>query len=147
MVSYALAELSIQLYASPEFLREHGPIRSTQALKAHEHAGRVAGIGPRQFVLSKGERREKFRATLPLVGNDIFFLRDVIAAGAGVGPLPTYIARAEVAAGSLVPVLPGYSIRDLTLYFVHPPLNPLPRQIRLLREFITPLAAEVFAAH
>jgi DNA-binding transcriptional LysR family regulator len=32
-------------------------------------------------------------------GNDFFFVREAIAAGLGVGPLPSFIATHEVAAG------------------------------------------------
>lgn len=146
LVAYPMASLSLHLYAAPSFLEAHGPIRSTRGLVAHQNAGRIVAAGPRQFTITNGERREKLRVTLPLVGNDIYFIRDVIVAGAAVGPLPTHVARHDVEAGRLVPVLPTFGIHDLAVYFVHPPHSPVPPRIRSFREFLTPIVAELFAA-
>lgn len=145
LVSYPMAEFALHLYAAPSFLRDHGAIRSIKDLRRHEQSGRMTAAGPRTFTLTNGERREKFRGTLPLVGNDVFFIREVIVAGAGVGPLPRYIARGDVEAGRLVPVLPAFGSFGVTVYFAHPPLDPVPRKIRLFREWIAPIMTKLFA--
>jgi DNA-binding transcriptional LysR family regulator len=39
-------------------------------------------------------------------GNEFFFVREAIASGLGIGPLPWFLARHEVAAGRITRVLP-----------------------------------------
>jgi DNA-binding transcriptional LysR family regulator len=78
-----------------------------------------------------------------LIGDDILFVCQAVKAGAGLGVLPTFLAREEVAAGRLVRVLPRVSLRLGTIYLVHPPAQHVPRKVTALRDYLV----EHFAAH
>src|SRR4051812_30670367 len=57
--------------------------------------------------------------------NDFFFLREAIASGVGIGPLPWFLARHDLAAGPITRVLPDYRAAGGTSYLVYPPAKPL----------------------
>jgi DNA-binding transcriptional LysR family regulator len=62
-------------------------------------------------------------------GNDFLFIRELIAAGAGIGPLPWFLARQEVVSGRLLRVLPYYRGAGMTAHLVYPPAKPVPAKV------------------
>lgn len=67
-------------------------------------------------------------------------VRDAVVVGAGVAALPGMIARAEIAAGRLVRVLPDWSTPRKAIYFVYPSAQSVTAR---LRAFIDHLAREL----
>ncbi len=67
-------------------------------------------------------------------------VRDAVVAGAGIAALPGLIARAEIAAGRLVRVLPDWSTPRKAIYFVYPSAQSVTAR---LRAFIDHLAREM----
>ena len=67
-------------------------------------------------------------------------VRDAVVVGAGVAALPGMIARAEIAAGRLVRVLPDWSTPRKAIYFVYPSAQSVTAR---LRAFIDHLAQEL----
>jgi len=63
-------------------------------------------------------------------------VREAIAAGAGIGPLPWFLARTEVASGRLARVLPQISIAGATAYIVHAAPQPLPIKLKAFRDLL-----------
>jgi DNA-binding transcriptional LysR family regulator len=64
-----------------------------------------------------------------VASNDFFLLREAIAAGIGIGPLPWFLASPELAAGRITRVLPEYRAAGGTAYLVYPPAKPLPAKL------------------
>jgi DNA-binding transcriptional LysR family regulator len=58
-------------------------------------------------------------------GNDLFFLREAIAAGVGISALPWFLASPELAAGRMTRVLPDHTAIGGATYLVYPPAKPL----------------------
>ncbi|MFZ1347579.1 MAG: LysR family transcriptional regulator [Tabrizicola sp.] len=67
-------------------------------------------------------------------------VRDALVVGAGIAVLPGMIARAEIAAGRLVRVLPDWSTPRKAIYFVYPSAQSVTAR---LRAFIDHLAQEM----
>ncbi len=67
-------------------------------------------------------------------------VRDAVVVGAGIAALPRMIARAEIAAGRLVRVLPDWSTPRKAIYFVYPSAQSVTAR---LRAFIDYLAQEL----
>ena len=61
--------------------------------------------------------------------NDFFFVREAVAAGVGIGPLPWFLAKHELAAGRITRVLPDYRAVGGMTYLVHPPTKPDPTKL------------------
>ena len=60
----------------------------------------------------------------------------MVVAGAGLGALPTFLVRDELASGTLVRVLPKVSISVGALHFVHPATRHVPRKVSALRDYL-----------
>ncbi|MEW5739693.1 MAG: LysR family transcriptional regulator [Myxococcota bacterium] len=133
LVVRKLSALAFDVYASPAYLARKGTPRRPEDLQAHDLVG-MAGIQlPRPCP-----RRPKWR----VVVDDVLASRELLREGVGVGFLPTFLARADVAAGALVRVLPRVQQRIGWLYFVHPPVEHPPRKLRALRELLFEYVAE-----
>lgn len=66
----------------------------------------------------------------------MFFVRESLRAGAGIGVLPMFVAKDEVAAGNLVRVLPKWSPPGGQLWLVWPGGNKPPRKVAAFRELV-----------
>lgn len=128
LVAKRLARLHLGLYAGTSYLAQREPPRRPEDLAAHEHVLFNARDGKALFTFEgpKGTFKQTVRGRSS--ANDFFFLREAIAAGAGVGPLPWFVARPEVASGRLVRVLSDHRLASVAAYLVHPPATtPSPK--------------------
>jgi DNA-binding transcriptional LysR family regulator len=137
LVAHRIGTFRAHLYAAPSYLADHAPVRKSADLTAH----RVLGIlnGPDAFAIQSGNERSKVRSTSNLWMNDMYAVREAAIHGAGIVTLPPYLAAAAIAEGKLVRVLPSFRGAGVTAYFIHPPVSPVPLQVKLFRETITPL--------
>lgn len=135
LVARRLTELDMQVFAAPTYLARAGAPRTQEEASAHQW---VWSTGPK-LPLPTIAPTQKPR----VMGDDIFFMYQAVKAGAGLGVLPTFLIREDVAAGALVRVLPRVSVRAGALYLVHPPTQHLPRKVAAFRDYVV----EYFAAH
>lgn len=111
-----LGDLVVQLYASPAYLARRGAPRQPRELAAYDW---VSFTGPRPLTRMLDER--ELRTIEPrVVCRDAFFAREVLRTGGGVGLLPAFLADVDVAAGTLVRVLPRWRLRAGAAYLVQP---------------------------
>jgi DNA-binding transcriptional LysR family regulator len=138
-----LAPMNLALYAGTQYAaRNHLP-KHLDDLARHDTVGFYPGTNTLTLQGPKGP--EKLTVNGRASGNDFFFVREAIASGVGIGPLPWFLASQEVAAGRITRVLPEYRVAGGTAYLVYPPAKPLaPKLIRFcahLLEHVPRLAA------
>ncbi len=137
LVARRVAPIVVQLFASPLYLARRGTPRSEAELAAHDWVAFRGGPqklklgGPREAV--GVEPRER------ILCDDLLFVRDAIAAGAGVGLLPTFVAEPERIAGKLVRVLPRLERQIGSLHVVTPAAKHVPRKVTAFRDLIVEL--------
>ena len=119
-----LCRHSAQLFASPAYLAEHG--RPTQLGDAH-HTWIVHPTAVRLFPESMGD------ATFTV--DDFLLIRDLLRGGIGVGPLPSFVARADVREGKLVPVeLADLPVITGEIVLLYPTSGQVPRKVTSFRD-------------
>ncbi|RYZ39343.1 MAG: LysR family transcriptional regulator [Myxococcaceae bacterium] len=123
-----LGTLDLQLFASPSYLARRGVPRAPEDLAQHD------------LIVYRGL---KHLAELGLteknahvLADDMVFLREAAKAGAGIAPLPSFLALADLTAGQLVRVLPRYSQLSTTLTLLHPRAQHVPRKVSAFRDFL-----------
>lgn len=127
LVARRLSGLEMQVFASPAYLARMGTPKTSEEAASHLWVS-FRGRNPPLPVAPK---------TPPcIVGDDIFFVYQCVKAGAGLGALPSFLARDDVAAGRLVHVLPRSTVRTGALYLVHPPAQHLPRKVSAFRDYL-----------
>lgn len=128
LVARKLSELEMALYASPSYLARRGSIRSPEDTQDHEWV--YFRTAPALPPFPKVVRRSG------ITGDDLLFVHASIRAGMGIGFLPSFLAREDVANGHLVQLLPRHIVKTGTLYFVYPKGNTVPRKVTAFRNFL-----------
>jgi DNA-binding transcriptional LysR family regulator len=129
LVARRLGPVNIAFYASPNYAARRELPKRLRDLHEHDTVGFFPGDA-NVFSITTPKGTAKLELRPNVSGNDFFFVREAIVAGLGVGMLPWFAARHELAAGRVVRVLPDHQMALGTLYVVHPPAKPLPPKVR-----------------
>ena len=127
---------SVGMVASPAYLAARGSPRTLQDLVNHDcvisaHPG---GHATWRLVGPNGE--EEVQVTGRFSGNTAQALRKAAVAGLGIALLPPVMAKLEVEAGALVPVLPQYQPNGYGLNVLYPSRRQLPLAVSAFIELV-----------
>jgi DNA-binding transcriptional LysR family regulator len=122
LIARKLAPMNLGLYAGTTYAARRDLPKHPHDLAGHES---VLFGGGRAIALQGAKGVVKVPVQGRGSANDLFFLREAIAAGLGIGPLPWFLANAELAAGRITRVLPEYRLVGGASYIVYPPAKPL----------------------
>lgn len=131
-----IAPLELGLYAAPSYLAGVKRLQRIEDLTRCEHILFRGIRGQTLLSLSGPEGGVEVPVFGRLGGDDFYFVRAALVAGAGIGVMPAFLARDEVSAGRIVRVLPRYALKGATLYLLHAPAKPLPRKVEVLRDYL-----------
>lgn len=125
------------LCASPEYARAHGLPGSLAELEKHPliSLGFSRGGAVWRFLDARGEEVEVGISPKVLVNNAVVAM-DACQAGAGLALLPSFLATARLADGSLVRVLPEIRTRPLEVLLLLPGSRQLPPKVRAFLEVV-----------
>ena len=144
LIARKLGELSHGLYASPGYLSRAGAPMSLADLERHAcivfRATELARTWALRSAGAAGTTDVAVRGRIG--GDDLSFVRAMVASGAGIGLLPQLNCAADEASGRLVRVLPTFHVRGATLYVVYPSTKQIPARVTAFRDFVS----EAFAA-
>ncbi|MBI2388728.1 MAG: LysR family transcriptional regulator [Deltaproteobacteria bacterium] len=136
LVARKLTDIEMGIFASPTYLARAGTPRSLE--DASDHAWVMfPGLNAQQQVADLKRIKPAWTA------DDVLFVARSVAAGVGLGMVPTFLVRDDVTAGRVVRVLPRVSVPWGGLYLVFAPTPHVPRKVSALREFVV----QHFATH
>ncbi len=138
LVAHRLLDIEARLYASPGYVKQHGAPKRVDELDGHRLLLGQGGRGAASLTLRRGteEHRLRFKGHAPIAGSDYSFTREVALGGGGVALLPDVVARNDVTAGRLVPVLKDWAGFKGTLFVVHHATRLVTPKVRVFREHI-----------
>ncbi|MFO0658709.1 MAG: LysR family transcriptional regulator [Polyangiaceae bacterium] len=136
LIARKVTTTALNLYASPAYLARHGTPRAPSDLNTDQLVLFRPLSGPTPLTLDNGRQRFVVGPDARIHGDDFSFLRETLRAGAGVGPLPSFLAEPSVASGELVRVLPSFSSEGGELYIVYLPAKQLPTRVVAFRDFV-----------
>jgi DNA-binding transcriptional LysR family regulator len=141
LIAKRLGPNSIALYASTQYAARRGLPKHPDDLQEHDNV--VFPAGSNEYLLRGPKGITKVVVTGRVSGDDFFFVREAVAAGLGIGPMPTFMGNQELVAGRVVRVLPDYQSALGSIYVMYPPAKPLPAKVTAfaayLREHAAPL--------
>ena len=117
---------SVGMVASPAYIAAHGSPRTLQDLVNHDCviSARPGGHATWRLIGPQGE--EEVQVSGRFSGNTAQALRKAAVAGLGIALLPPVMARLDVQAGVLVPVLAQYQPKGYGLNVLYPSRRQLP---------------------
>jgi LysR family transcriptional regulator, transcriptional activator for aaeXAB operon len=159
LVARKLGQIELMLVATPKYLEQHGTPRSPEDLASHTLFGNfsasrsAAGSDPGQLPirvapleLARGDARFAIAQTGRFSSNDFRLIRNVVASGMGIAPLPTIDIDHDLRTGQLIRVLPGYDVHDQpSLYAILPGRGTVPPKVRAFLEFLQERVQETVA--
>lgn len=123
----------VGLYAAPNYLARRGAPTTAEEVAKHElvaHAPSLKASPLRPALLLRA-----FASARTAV-DEFDFLRSLLRAAGGIGPLPAYLAARDLAEGRLVRVLPAWTHPIGALYLVVPTARQLPRTVTAFRDVL-----------
>jgi DNA-binding transcriptional LysR family regulator len=138
LVARDLGNVRYLACASREYAAEHGvPTGLAQLATAPVVTAGVVGRQLRLRAYQGGEREDVILEPT-LISEHFPFLRKAILAGLGVGIVPDYVVRDEIAAGEVVTTLDDYrlSIFGTNLYLLYMPDRHQIRAVRTCIDFL-----------
>jgi len=139
LIQRHLMTIRHNLYASPEYIKQHGTPQTVQDLDRHrivtfgEEVGDQHELVPRlNFLMFAGREPNNPRAPVLKV-NNIYGIYRAVLSGVGLGTLPDYML---VEPNTLVRVLPELQGPPTEVFFVYPEELRHSARIEVFRDFV-----------
>jgi len=133
LVAKNVGSLTLGAFAGPSYLSRRGAPKTPRELSEHDW---VAFRGQTQIELVRGTEKSSVEVKSRIHCDDMFFVREALRTGAGIGILPTFVADQEVLRGQLVRVLPRWNAPSGDLWLLYPSARQVPRKVCAFRDFV-----------
>jgi DNA-binding transcriptional LysR family regulator len=134
-VAVRLGVYRIMVCASPAYLAQHGEPAAPADLQRHRcFVYAYASESNRWPLQVEGQSYVAVDGALRV--NSTPFMKSFIMRGLGIGVLPAFVARAEVADGRLVEILREVARPSLELYAIYPERSFVPAKVRVWIDFM-----------
>lgn len=132
LVARKVGEIAIRLYAAPAYLARRGTPRAPGDLTTHDWIGfrGAAPLRPSPVIGRELPARRR------IVCDDMRFAHDLVRGGAGIGALPSFLVQHDLVDGTLVRVLPRFTLGAAAAYLVRPARKHVPRRVTLFRDLV-----------
>ncbi|WKE66433.1 LysR family transcriptional regulator [Gallaecimonas kandeliae] len=134
LIATPLTELRPIICASPAYLARHGQPRTPDDLEGHQWV-LYKRTSP-QLLLEKGGRQWRIKMSGMVETDNAAARTAFVLAGEGLGRLPGYVVREQLARGELVELLPDYRLPVIQIYAVYPPGATQSRKLAALVAFL-----------
>lgn len=138
LLARRIAGMPMVAAASPAYVAARGMPRQPMDLAQHSclAAGQVPAARHWSFTDADGHKQSAARIVPRLTANNGEVLRAAMVAGLGVGLLPAFYLADDLAAGRLVPVLPGWSQEPTGIFAIYPPTRQPSAKVRSFIDFL-----------
>ena len=133
-----LMSIHYKVYASPEYLQEHGMPKTPEELDNHnlvtfgDEVGDQTDLLPAlNFLQGAGAKGKRRKPVLQV--NNIYGIYRAVRSGVGIGALPDYFIEGSV---NLVHILPELQSPQTEVYFVYPEELRQSARIAVFRDFL-----------
>ena len=125
------------MVASPTYLREHGSPHAAADLADHPAIIYSSVQGNDLWRVHTPEGRiESVAVQARLRSNNLSAVHAATRQHMGIAALPWYVASHSLAAGTLVPVLPGHSLPEQEIHAVYPSPKLVPAKVQAFIAFL-----------
>ncbi|MFM0197168.1 LysR family transcriptional regulator [Paraburkholderia strydomiana] len=146
LVSFPLGTTFSILCASPSYVKTHGAPKRPADLADHECLIlQTPAFAPHEWILDGPNGSEAMQIDGPVQVNIAESLVVAIREGMGIGMVPLYAAIAGLRDGTLVRVLPDYTLQKMHVYALYPSRKFIDAKTRTWVEFLRAHLPKVIA--
>jgi DNA-binding transcriptional LysR family regulator len=122
LIARKLFAIECFLCAAPEFVeRLPEPLTIPAQLNKLPFVNTDLHGGPRKLLLAKGKKRYELTPLVRVHANNFQIIKQNILQGLGIGAMPKQIiCSGELQDGSIVPILPDWSLEAVDVYMIYP---------------------------
>ena len=155
LIARRVGEMDVVVCAAPAYIAAFGAPQHPSELETRHHCVNYFLAQTNRtmpFVFERGDEKIEITGRYILSVNDARSYLAAALSGLGVAPLPCFMAAEAIAAGQLVPILPGWKVEPIPLYIVYPPNRHLSNKVRVFVDWTvrilarTPLTAPAHKA-
>lgn len=143
LIATRLGTSAAGLYGAPIYFERKGMPQSRLDLDRFDLLA-ATSVGRWPLRGKEGEIAFEFRPRL--VCPDLMMLRAMAVAGLGIAALPAFLCHEAVGAGTLRPVLPGWTLPPRSWFAVFPDRQTLPSRLRMLIDFLVEMLRPALAS-
>jgi DNA-binding transcriptional LysR family regulator len=136
LIARRIAPCLVVACAAPAYLKKHGAPRVPADLAAHNCLGYSYAALRNEWRFTGPEGTQSVRVAGRLNANNGDILRLAALGGEGIILQPSFIVADDLAAGRLVPILPGYAPDELAIHAVYPHSRHLSVKVRSFVDFL-----------
>jgi DNA-binding transcriptional LysR family regulator len=136
LIAVPIARYARVLVASPAYLRRRGMPRDPADLANHVCFRHARTRERHRWVLSGPGGEESVSVRGPLSVDNSLALRGALLGGLGIALAPSFVVDADLRAGRLRTVLPGWNAEGMVLSAVYPATRGLSARVRAFLGFI-----------
>ncbi len=138
LITVRLGAIGCQLCAAPSYLERCGCPKTLEELKGHHLLAIPRGDNlPRRWCLrDKDGVSHEFDVATRLTANDPHALHRMVLNGAGIAATASYVALPEIERGTLVRLLPDWTVPPVDVSLVMPPARERTAATRAFVDFM-----------
>jgi DNA-binding transcriptional LysR family regulator len=145
LVQHPLARTPWYLFAGPDYLERTSVPTQPDELPSHAIIARTGKYAP-QWSLEGPDKRVVTAQFEPrFQSNSLMSLKEAACANVGIAALPGYVCQAELKAGALRQVLPGWIAADARITALIPYRTGLLPAVRILVDYLAVVLPKVTA--
>lgn len=134
-----LFRLDHVLCASPEYIEQHGAPQTPEELAQHSCVYLGDNLADSRWTLRKDGKTSTIELKGRYAANHSQVRLDAVKKGVGIGTLPDFIAKEDLAAGNIVQILPDWEF--ITNYqggvwILYAPTRHLPQRLRVFIQYL-----------
>jgi DNA-binding transcriptional LysR family regulator len=136
LIARKLAPCRFAVCAAPDYWQTHGKPERPEDLGAHDCFVYTYGPHPFEWRFDGPDGRTAVRVEGTLRANNGQILLDAVRGGHGIGLFPTFMAGADLRAGTLERGLDRYTVPEQGIFIVYPPGRHLSAKVRAFVDFL-----------
>lgn len=142
LISKKLGTVYFAPFASPKYLKAHGKPGSPKELKEYccLHFSRLGKAWP----LTGPRGLQNFELPKQMLINDLYLIKSLALAGAGIALLPTFFCHGEVRDGKLIRILDDWKSNQRPVSFVYPHQEFVPKKLSAFLDVATEIIRKDF---
>jgi DNA-binding transcriptional LysR family regulator len=129
--------VALQLAAAPVLIKSRPAVKDLAQLKSWPWVSLEGSQfwSAREITLSRDGQEQTLRIAPVLVSEGVTSVREAVRTGLGVAVLPNWIIEDDLRSGDLVPILPRWKPKDLSVHVVYAGQRILPARVSAFIDF------------